>query len=109
MAPDEAFRVRLPVSVHLYGVTRPVPVGVTFVVKSCVPDTGTEARVGLTLNKTATAATIVTLAEADLVGSTTLFAVTVTTDDGTLTGATYSPLAEIVPHAAPAQPASLTV
>jgi hypothetical protein len=58
------------------------------------------------LNKTATAATIVTLVEADLVGSATLFAVTVTTgDEGTFAGATYSPVAEIVPHATPAQPA----
>jgi hypothetical protein len=81
-------------------------VPVTFVVKSCVPDAGTEALVGLMLNKTATAATIVTLAEADLVGSATLFAVTVTTgDEGRLVGVTYSTLAEIVPHAAPAQTA----
>jgi len=85
-------------------------VPVTLAVKVCVPYAGAEALVGLTLNKTAIAATIVTLAEADLVGSATLFAVTVTTgDEGTLAGATYSPLAEIVPHAASAQPAPLTV
>jgi hypothetical protein len=85
-------------------------VPVTLAVKSCVPEAGTEALAGLMLNKTASAATIVTLAEADLVGSATLFAVTVTTgDEGTLAGATFSPLAEIVPHVAPAQPAPLTV
>lgn len=71
---------------------------------------GTEALVGLTLNKMATAATVVTLAEADLVGSATLVAFTVTIGgEGTLTGATYSPLTEIVPHVAPVQPAPLTV
>jgi hypothetical protein len=85
-------------------------VPVTLAVKSCVPERGTEALVGLMLNKTATAATIVTFAEADFVGSATLVAVTVTTaDDGTLAGETYSPLTEIVPHAAPVQPAPLTV
>jgi len=81
-------------------------VPVTLAVKSCVPEVGTEALVGLRLNKTATAATIVTLAEADLVGSATLIAFTVTVDsEGTLTGGTYSPFTEIVPHAAPVQPA----
>jgi hypothetical protein len=58
------------------------------------------------LNKTATAATIVTLTEADLVWSATLFAVRVPIgDEDTLAGATHSPLAKIVPHAARAQPA----
>jgi len=85
-------------------------VPVALAVKSCVPELGTEALVGLMLNKTATAATIVTFAEADFVGSATLVAVTVTTeDDGTLDGETYSPLTETVPQAAPVQLAPLTV
>lgn len=80
-------------------------VPVTLALKSCVPTVGTEALVGLMLNRTATAATIVTLAEADFVGSATLVAFTVTAaGDGTVAGATKSPLVEIVPHAAPAQP-----
>lgn len=42
-------------------------------------------------------------------GSATLVAVTLTiAEEGTLAGATYSPLFEIVPHAAPAQAAPLT-
>jgi hypothetical protein len=62
------------------------------------------------VNRTATAATIVTFADADFVGSVTLVAFTVTVaSDGTLVGATNSPLLKIVPHAAPAQPAPLTV
>jgi hypothetical protein len=62
------------------------------------------------LNKTATAATIATLAEADLVGSATLIAVTVTAaGEGTLDGGIYRPLLEIVPHAAPVQPAPFSV
>jgi N-methylhydantoinase B/oxoprolinase/acetone carboxylase alpha subunit len=61
------------------------------------------------LNKTATAATIAAFAEADLVGSATLIAFTVTVaGEGTLDGGIYSPLLEIVPHAAPVQPAPLT-
>lgn len=79
-------------------------------VKSCLPEVGTEALVGLMLNRTATVATIVTLAEADLVGSAMLVAFTVTAaGEGTLDGGTYSPLGEIVPHAAPVQPTPLTV
>jgi hypothetical protein len=75
-----------------------------------VLDVGTEAVVGLMLNKTATAATIVTLADVDLVGSATLVAFTVTVGgEGTFTGATYIPFTEIVPHPAPVQPAPLTV
>ena len=75
-----------------------------------MPAVGTEALVGLMLNKTASAVAIVTLAEADLVGSATLVAFTVTVaGEGTLVGGMYSPLAEIVPHATPVQPAPLTV
>jgi hypothetical protein len=62
------------------------------------------------LNKTATAATIVTLAEADLVGSAKLVAFTLTAPGvETLAGETYNPMFEIVPHAAPLQPAPLTL
>ena len=75
-----------------------------------MPEVGTEALVGLMLNKTATTATIVTLADADLVGSATLVAITVTVaGEGTLVGGMYSPFTEIVPHPAPVQPAPLTV
>ena len=70
-------------------VTAVFEIPVTFAVKSCVPEVGTETFVGLMLNKTASAATIATLAEADLVGSATLVAVTVTVpDEGTLEGGT---------------------
>jgi hypothetical protein len=62
------------------------------------------------LSKTESAATIVTLTEADFVGSATLVAFTVTVPgEGTLAGGAYSPLAEIVPHAAPTHPAPLTL
>lgn len=65
---------------------------------------------GLRLNKTANAATIATFAEADLVGSATLVAVTVTVaGEGTLDGGIYSPAFEIVPHAAPVHPPPPTV
>ncbi len=84
-------------------------VPVTVALKSCVPTVGTEALVGLILSKTATAAAMVTLAEADLVGSATLVAFTVTVaGKGTLDGEVYSPLAEIIPHAALVQPEPLT-
>jgi hypothetical protein len=85
-------------------------VPVTLALKSWVPTVGTEALVGLMLNKTATAATIVKLAEADLVGSATLVAFTlIAAGEGTLAGATNSPFVEIVPHAAPLHPAPLTL
>jgi hypothetical protein len=91
-------------------VTAVLDVPVTLALKSSVPAVGTEALVGLMLNKTATAATIVTLAEADLVGSATLVAFTVTVaGERAIVGGTYSPLVEIVPHAVPAQPAPVTV
>jgi hypothetical protein len=54
-----------------------------------MPAVGTEALVGVMLNKTATAPTINTFAEADLVGSATLVAFTVTVaGEGTLDGGT---------------------
>jgi hypothetical protein len=75
-----------------------------------MPDVGREALVGLMLSRTAAAATIVKDAEADLVGSATLVTFTTTVaGDGTLVGGTYSPLLEIVPHAAPAQPMPVTL
>ena len=59
---------------------------------------------GLTFSNTEAATTIVRRAEAHLVGSATLDAFTMTAvDDGTVAGAAYSPLFEIVPHAAPPQ------
>lgn len=51
---------------------------VTVALNCCVPAVETEALVGLRDRSTATAATIVTLAEADLVGSAMLVACTVT-------------------------------
>jgi hypothetical protein len=84
-------------------------VPVTLALKSCVPTVGTEALVGLMLNKTAAAATIVTFAKADFVGSDMLVAFTLTAaGDGTVAGATNNPLLEIVPHTAPVQPTPLT-
>ena len=63
------------------------------------------------LNKIASAAIMVALAEADFVGSATLVAVTVTVagEGATLGGGMYRPPLEIVPHAAPLHPAPLTV
>ena len=62
------------------------------------------------LTKTASAAAIVTLAEADLVGSAMLVAFMFTVaGEGILAGVTYKPVAEIVPHAAPLQPEPLTL
>jgi hypothetical protein len=85
-------------------------VPVTLALKSCMPEVGTEALVGVMLNKTATAATIATFAEADVVRSATLVAFSVTVaGEGTLDGAVYNPLVEIIPHAIPVQPAPLTV
>ena len=53
---------------------------------------------------------MVTLADADLVASDTLAAATVTVaGDGTVAGAVYSPLEEMVPHAAPLHPSPETV
>jgi hypothetical protein len=61
---------------------------VTVAVKESVLAIGTEALVGLMLNKTAVATTAVMLAEADLVGSATLVAVTWSVaGEGTLAGA----------------------
>ena len=77
--------------------------------KEFTPAVGTEALVGLMLIKMAVATTAVTLAEADLVGSATLVTVTLSVaGEGTLAGAVYSPPPEMVPHAAPVQPAPLT-
>jgi hypothetical protein len=63
-------------------------VPVTVAVNESVLAAGTEALVGVTLSKTAVAATRVTLAEADLVGSDTLVTVTLSVaGEGTLAGA----------------------
>jgi hypothetical protein len=63
-------------------------VPVTVAVKEFTPAVGTEALVGLMLSKTAAAATRVTLAEAVLVGSATLVAITWSVaGEGTLDGA----------------------
>jgi hypothetical protein len=62
-------------------------VPVTVAVKEPTLPVGTEALVGLMLSKTAAAATMVTLADADLVGSATLVTVTWSVAvDGTLAG-----------------------
>ena len=53
-------------------------VPVTVAVNDCIPAAGTEALVGLMLTSRGTAATMVTLAEADFFGSATLVAVTLT-------------------------------
>jgi hypothetical protein len=88
-------------------------VPVTLAVKSCWPEIGTEALVGLMLIPTAAAPTIVTLAEADLVGSATLVATTLTlAGEAAMEGAKKTaddPLVEIVPQDEPLQPAPLTL
>jgi hypothetical protein len=105
--PQPAPPQPVPVTFQL---TLVLDVPVTPALKDCVPAVSTEALAGLRLNNTAAAATIVTLAEADFVGSAALVALTVTdAEEGTLIGATYNPLAEIVPHTAPMQPEPLTV
>jgi hypothetical protein len=78
----------------------------TVAVNELSPAAGTEALVGLMPSRMATAVTTVTFAEADLVGSATLVAVTWSVDgEGTLDGAVKSPAAEIVPHDRALQPA----
>jgi hypothetical protein len=63
-------------------------VPVTLAVKVSVVAVGTAALAGLMLSKTAAAATRVTLAEADLVGSATLVTVTLrVAGEGTVAGA----------------------
>jgi hypothetical protein len=92
-----------------FQVTAVFDVPVTLALKDCVLAVTTEALAGLRLNKTATAAAIVTLADADFPGSAALVALMVTDGgEGILIGATYNPLGEIVPHAAPVQPEPLT-
>jgi hypothetical protein len=62
-------------------------VPVTLAVKESVLAVGTDALAGVILSKTAAAATMVTLAEADLVGSATLVTVTLSVaGEGTLAG-----------------------
>jgi len=62
-------------------------VPVTVAVKESVLAVGTAALVGLILSNTAAAATSVTLADADLVGSATLVTVTLSVaEEGTLAG-----------------------
>ena len=75
----------MPVKLHATAV---FDVPVTVAVKGPTLAVGTEALVGLMLIKTAVATTTVTLAEADLVGSATLVAVTLSVaGEGTLAGA----------------------
>ena len=96
-----------PVKLQLIAVFE---VPVTVAVKSWVPVVGTPADVGLMLMKAEVTATIVTIAEADFVGSAKLVAFTVTVSvEGTFAGGAYSPLAEIVPHATLTQPAPRTL
>ena len=69
-------------------VTAEFVVPATVAVKESVLAAGTESLVGLMLIENAVAATSVTLAEADLVGSATLVTVTMTfAGEGTLAGA----------------------
>lgn len=73
-----------PLKLHATAVS---VVPVTVAVKESVPAVGTAAFVGLMLSKTATAATRVTLADADLVGSATLVPITLTiAGEGTRAG-----------------------
>jgi hypothetical protein len=97
---------------------QPAPVRLHATAVFEVPDTvavnestlavGTEALVGLMLNKTAAAATRVMFAEAVLVGSATLVTITWSVaGEGTLDGAAKRPPPEMVPHAPPLQPVPL--
>ena len=70
------------------------------VLKDCLPAVGTTGLDGLTLSKTAIAATMVRLAKANLVESATLVTFKVTSaGEGKLVSGTYNPLVEILPHA----------
>jgi hypothetical protein len=83
--PQEEPLQPAPITLHA---TAEFDVPVTVAVNEFVPAVGTEALVGLMLSKTAVAATRVTLAEADLVGSDTLVTVTLrVAGEGTLAGA----------------------
>jgi hypothetical protein len=85
MDPQEEALQPAPVKLHATAV---FVVPVTLAVKESVLATGTETLVGLMLSKTAVAATRVTLADADLVGSATLVAVTLrAAGEGTFAGA----------------------
>ena len=96
-----------PVPVTLQ-VTAVFVVPVTVSVNCCVPPARTVTVVGLTV--TETTARMVTVAEADLVLSATLVAVTVTVfGAGAIAGAVYRPAALTVPHAAPTQPVPVKV
>ncbi|MHB8499920.1 MAG: hypothetical protein ACYDCG_05795 [Candidatus Acidiferrales bacterium] len=82
--PQEAPLQPAPVKLH---VTAVFVVPVTVAVNEFVLAVGTEALVGVMLSKTAAAATRVTLAEADLVGSAMLVTVTLSVaGEGTLAG-----------------------
>jgi hypothetical protein len=83
--PQEEPLQAAPFKLHA---TAEFDVPVTVAVNEAVLAVGTEALVGLMLNKMAVAATRVTLAEADLVGSDTLVTVTLrVAGEGTLAGA----------------------
>ena len=107
MVPHVAPEQPLPVTVQ---VTPKLPGSLVTVAVNCsVPLTETVPEVGDTETETA-GVVMVTVVDADLVLSATLVAVTVTVfGDGAVAGAVYKPLAEIVPHAGPAQPAPVTV
>ena len=82
--PQEEPLQPAPVKLHATAV---FVVPVTVAVKESVLAVGTEALAGLMLSKMAAAATTVTLAEADLVGSATLVTVTLrVAGEGTLAG-----------------------
>ena len=82
--PQEEPLQPAPVKLHA---TATFDVPVTVAVKESTLAAGTKALVGLMLSKTAVAATMLTLADADLVGSATLVTVTWSVaGDGTLAG-----------------------
>ena len=84
-----------PVADH---VTALFVVPVTVAVNCCVPPVSTEAEVGEMVIETTGVALTVTAAEADLVGSATLVAVTLYVPE--VEGAVYRPLAKTVPPVA---------
>jgi hypothetical protein len=97
-----------PLKLH---VTPVFDVPFTVAVKESVAAVETDALVGLMLNETAGAATMLTLADADLLGSAMLVATTVTLGgEGATSGAEYTAPMELVarvPYEEPLQPAPI--
>ena len=105
MVPQDAPLQPVPVTLH---VTAVFAVPVTVAVNCCVLPAGTSALEGVTF--TATGATIVTVAVANLVVSAAEVTLTVTfAGEGIVVGAVYMPDEDMTPHAEPLHPLPLTL